>query len=158
LNANEKTVRSQVLEYVSPEIALFLLNKQQEQSFGKKRKIKSVVGELKLKAKQLEKLGLKPRSRLSPLLEKFCLRISANESYQKAEIEVEVLTGVKVGHSTQQKLVLEHEFQLPQVKQSISEVSVDGGKVRLRGQPKEGFDWKDYKAIRIQGIPNCCVF
>lgn len=31
LEGIEKTVRSQVLEYVSPEIALFLLNKQLEQ-------------------------------------------------------------------------------------------------------------------------------
>lgn len=31
LEGIEKTVRSQVLEYVSPEIALFLLNKQREQ-------------------------------------------------------------------------------------------------------------------------------
>ena len=40
-------------------------------------------------------------SKLSPLLQKCCLRLSANESYQKAEIEIEALTGVKVGHSTQ---------------------------------------------------------
>ena len=31
LEGIEKTVRSQILEYVSPEIALFLLRKQQEQ-------------------------------------------------------------------------------------------------------------------------------
>jgi hypothetical protein len=92
------------------------------------------------------------------LLEKLCLRISANESYQNAEIEVEALTGIKVGHSTQQKLVLESEFQLPQAKQSISEVSIDGGKVRLRGQPQEGFDWKDYKAVRLQGIYYAAFF
>jgi hypothetical protein len=101
---------------------------------------------------------LKPRSRLSPLLQKLCLRISANESYQNAEIEVEAQTGIKVGHSTQQKLVLESEFQLPQAKQSISEVSIDGGKVRLRGQAKEGFDWKDYKAVRLQGIYYAAFF
>ncbi|RUT01527.1 hypothetical protein DSM106972_066240 [Dulcicalothrix desertica PCC 7102] len=92
------------------------------------------------------------------MLQKLCLRISANESYQNAEIELEAQTGIKVGHSTQQKLVLESEFQLPQAKQSISEVSVDGGKVRLRGQPAYGFDWKDYKAVRLQGIPDCSVF
>ncbi len=62
------------------------------------------------------------------------------------------MTGIKVGHSTQQKLVLKQDFQLPQAKQSISEVSVDGGKVRLRGKPKEGSYWRDYKAIRLQGI------
>ncbi|BAZ11923.1 hypothetical protein NIES4071_41760 [Calothrix sp. NIES-4071] len=33
-----------------------------------------------------------------------------------------------------------------------------GGKVRLRGQPKEGSDWKDYKAVRLQGIYYCAFF
>lgn len=111
-----------------------------------------MVGELKLKTKQLQKLGLRPRSRLSPLLQKCCLRLSANESYQNAEIEIEALTGIKVGHSTQRKLVLEQDFQQPQALQGISEVSVDGGKVRLRGKPKEGCHWRDYKAVRLQGI------
>ncbi len=100
-----------------------------------------MVGELKLKAKQLQKLGLRPRSRLSPLLQKCCLRLSANESYQNAEIEIEALTGVKVGHSTQRKLVREGDFQQLQALQGISEVSLDGGKVRLRGKPKEGCHW-----------------
>lgn len=111
-----------------------------------------MVGELKLKAKQVQKLGLKPRSRLTPLLQKCCLRLSANESYQNAELEIEALTGVNVGHSTQQKLVLKQEFQLPSVKQGVSEVSVDGGKVRLRSKPEEACYWRDYKAVRLQGI------
>lgn len=110
------------------------------------------MGELKLKSKQLQRLGLRPRSRLSPLLQKCCLRLSANESYQKAEIEIEALTGIKVGHSTQQKLVLSQDFQLPPAKQAVSEVSVDGGKVRLRGKLKKGCHWRDYKAVRLQGI------
>lgn len=97
-------------------------------------------------------MGLKPRSRLSPLLQKCCLRLSANESYQNAETEIEALTGVKVGHSTQQKLVMEQDFQLPQALQAISEVSVDGGKVRLRGKPHVGCHWRDYKTVRLQGI------
>ena len=103
------------------------------------------MGELTLKAKQLERLGVKPRTRLSPLLQKCCLRLSANESYQKAEI-------VKVGHSTQQNLVLSQDFQLPHLLQAVSEVSVDGGKVRLRGKPKAGCHWRDYKTVRLQGI------
>jgi hypothetical protein len=73
-----------------------------------------------LTTKQVQKLGLEPRSRLSPLLQKCCLRLSANESYQNAELEIEALTGVKAGHSTQQKLVLTQDIQLPQAKQAIS--------------------------------------
>ncbi len=52
---------------------------------------------------------------------------------QNAEIEIEALTGVKVGHSTQQKLVLEQDFQLPQARQSVSEVSVVGAKLTSQG-------------------------
>jgi hypothetical protein len=89
-----------------------------EQTTGRKvgqtRKVKTLLGELKLKAKQLQRLALKPRSRLSPLLQKCCLRLSAKESYQKAEVEFEALTGVKVGHRTQQKLVVEQDWELPQ--------------------------------------------
>ena len=47
------------------------------------------MGVLKLKATQAKRLGLKLRSQLSPLLEKCCLRLSANESYQNAEAEIE---------------------------------------------------------------------
>lgn len=105
-----------------------------------------------MKTKQAERLGLKSRSQLSPLLEKCCLRLSANESYQNAEAEIEALTGIAVGHSTQQRLVNRQELPLPSAKQGISEISVDGGKVRLRGKPKQGSVWRDYKAVRLQGI------
>lgn len=163
LVAQEVVSREQVVHYYAELLSnmgekeydytwTMLVINSTEQSFGKTRKIKSLVGELKLKAKQIHRLGLKPRSRLSPLLQKCCLRLSANESYQKAEIEIEALTGVKVGHTTQQKLVLEQDFQLPFAKQAVSEVSVDGGKVRLRGQPKAGCHWRDYKTVRLQGI------
>ncbi|BAY20204.1 hypothetical protein NIES21_60740 (plasmid) [Anabaenopsis circularis NIES-21] len=87
------------------------------------------------------------------------LRLSANKSYQKAEIEIEVLTGVKVGHTTQQKPVLEQDWELPLAKQAISEVSVDGGKVRLRGKSQVACHWRDYKTVRLQGIyTNCFIF
>jgi hypothetical protein len=97
-------------------------------------------------------LGLEPRSQISPLLQKCCLRISANESYQNAEVEIEALTGIKVGHSTQQRLVLRQDFALPEAQMGISEVSVDGGKVRLRSKSKSSSYWRDYKAVRLQGI------
>jgi hypothetical protein len=59
------------------------------------------------------------------------LRLSAKESYQQAEVEIEALTGVKVGHRRQQKLVVEEDWELPQGKQAVCKVSMDGGKVRL---------------------------
>ena len=45
------------------------------------------------------------------------------------------------------------DLVLPDAKQAVNEVSIDGGKVRLRsgtkGQPSY---WRDYKAVRLQGI------
>ena len=105
-----------------------------------------------LTEKQAERLDLPSHSRISPLLSKCCLRLSANESYQNAEAEIEALTGMKVGHTTLHRLVERAEFSLPDAKQSVTEVSVDGGKVRLRDYETEGSDWLEYKAVRLQGI------
>ena len=44
-------------------------------------------------------------SRLSPLLQKCCLLLSANESYQNAAKDIVALTGVNVSHSTMQRRV-----------------------------------------------------
>jgi len=77
------------------------------------------------------------------------LLVSANESYERAAEDIQVLTGIKVSHSTQQRLVHRQIFELPQVEESVEEMSIDGGKVRLRtpqGQPSE---WRDYKAVNL---------
>lgn len=80
------------------------------------------------------------------------MRVSANESYQNAEAQVEALTGVKVGHSSLHRNVQRQEFSLPDAKQTITEVSIDGGKVRLRGNQRAASYWRDYKAARLSGI------
>ncbi len=98
-------------------------------------------------------MGLKPYSQLSPLFEKNCLLLSGNESFQDVEKDIEALTGIKVSHSTLQRLVHRQEYEEPQTLQGVSEISIDGGKVRLRSQIKgvESY-WRDYKAARLQGI------
>ena len=60
------------------------------------------------------------------------LAIGANESFQAAEADIAALTGIAVGPSTQQRLVGRQSFELLDAKQGVSEVSIDGGKVRLR--------------------------
>ena len=87
------------------------------------------------------------------MFEKNCLLLSGNESFQNGEKDIEALTGIKVSHSTLQRLVQRQEYEEPQTKQGVSEVSIDGGKVCLRSQIKgvEGY-WRDYKAVRLQGI------
>jgi hypothetical protein len=81
--------------------------------------VKSCIGELKLKSKQAKKLQVKARVRLSPQLEKCCLLVSASESYAKTEANVAELTGIKISHSSQQRLVQKQEFPEP----SITEIS-----------------------------------
>jgi len=111
-----------------------------------------LVGILELRQSQAEQLGVKAYSRLSGGLEKASLRLSANESFQDAEADIASLTGMRVGHSTQQRLVGRQSFEWMEAKQGISEVSLDGGKVRLRDLVDADSPWRDYKAVRVQGI------
>lgn len=95
---------------------------------------------------------MKAYSRLSGGLEKASLRLSANESFQNAEADIAALTGMSIGHSTQQRLVGRQCFEEVEAKQGISEISIDGGKVRLRDLVEANSPWRDYKAVRIQGM------
>lgn len=104
---------------------------------------------MRVSEKQAQILEVKAYTRWSPYLEQCCLLLSANESYERAAEDIEVLTGIKVSHGTQQRLVHRQSFELPQVEQAVDEISVDGGKVRLRtskGQPSE---WRDYKGVNL---------
>lgn len=94
-----------------------------------------------------------PYRQLSPHLENCCLRLSATVSYEQAERDIAYLTGIRVRAKTQQRLVHRQTFELPDIEQAIAQLSVDGGKVRLRTPLGEECEWKDYKAIATdQGI------
>jgi hypothetical protein len=121
-------------------------------SRGRTRQLKSCVGKLDITKKQASRLGVPAYKRLSPVLETCCLLLSANESYKNAEADLETLTGVKVGHSTQHRRVQTFELSLPDAKQAITEVCIDGGKVRLRGSQGQESYWRDYKAVRLQNL------
>lgn len=108
-----------------------------------------------LRRKQLESLGVETRTRISPLLQKCCLCLSANESFARAEADLGLLTGMKVGHSTLQRQVQTEtdQLELKDSQQAVNEVCLDGGKVRLRTEAKgQSCQWKDYKAARLSGI------
>jgi hypothetical protein len=96
---------------------------------------------------QAKKLELKSHSQISPYLEACCLRISASVSYERTTEEVEYLTGIKISKSAQQRLIHKQEFELPQTGLSVSELSVDGGNVRVRTPIGELSSWKGYKAV-----------
>jgi hypothetical protein len=91
---------------------------------GRARQLKSCVGRLSITKKQASRLGVPPYKRLSPVLETCCLLLCANESFQNAQTDIETLTGVKVGHSTQHRRVGNREWSFPDAKQAISEVSI----------------------------------
>ena len=115
--------------------------------------MKSVLGTLPIRKQQAQRLGLDAYARLSPLLEKCALRVAACQSYQNGATEVAIMTGMKVSHSTLQRLVQRHDVSLPEAKQTVTELSVDGGKVRLRSAVKgEPSHWLEYKSVRIENL------
>jgi hypothetical protein len=84
-------------------------------------------------------------------MEKCCLLTSGNESYERAMQNVKELTGIVVSHSTQQRLVQRYNFLELALTETVEEMSLDGGKVRLRTAKGQKSEWKDYKSVTLQG-------
>jgi len=102
---------------------------------------------------QAKYFGLKSSSQLSPMMEKCALLISPNESYARGKKDLEKFTGIRVSHSTLQRLVKIQDFELPTSKQGVQEITLDGGKIRLRNDNKgESCYWKDYKAVCLDNV------
>ncbi|MEG5037208.1 hypothetical protein [Microcoleus sp. AT3-D2] len=80
--------------------SLFFIKERTGTEKGRSRTVKSCVGELRITEKQAEQLNLKKSTQLAPLFEKCCLRQVANLSDSKASQEIEIQTGVKIGHTT----------------------------------------------------------
>lgn len=86
------------------------------------------------------------------------MRSSANVSYENAAEDVEFFTGIRIPAKTQQRLVHRQEFSLPCVPNEVRELSVDGGKVRLRTPVGEICVWRDYKGVRLHGQATLAEF
>ena len=54
-----------------------------------------------------------------------------------------------VSAKTQQRLVYSHHFSEISCTEKVSEISVDGGKVRLKTANKGKSIWRDYKAVCV---------
>jgi hypothetical protein len=80
--------------------------------------------------------------------------MSANVSYERCAQDLPILTGMAVARGTQQRLVHRQAFPLPQVDKAVEEMSIDGGKVRLRTPKGERCRWQDYKAVNLH--EHCC--
>lgn len=70
-------------------------------------------------------------------------------SYENAERDLALLTGIAVSHSTQQRLVQRTQWQEAQATGIVETLSVDGGKVRLRTPKGQQSQWRDYKAVTL---------
>jgi len=77
----------------------------------------------------------------------------ANESFTNAEKDIEILTGFKIPHSTQHRLVNNYQLLEPKTTKRAKSLSVDGGTVRLRTPLGNKSEWKNYQAVKIhEGI------
>ncbi|WP_418886969.1 ISKra4 family transposase [Gloeobacter morelensis] len=160
LEGIELAVREHLLAAVGPQMAPFFVQTVTGTVAGYARRLTTCVGTLQITQKQAQILKVKPNARLSPRMEKYCLLVSANVSYQHAEQDIETLSGLRVSHATQQRLVHRQRFALPvaSAPEAVQELSVDGGKVRLRTQPGQPCEWRDYKAVRLQGVATAAMY
>ncbi|MEO0928551.1 MAG: ISKra4 family transposase [Cyanobacteria bacterium J06643_13] len=161
----ELTVRKHLLETVAPEIGNFFNDSAGGSRAGRKRKVTTcadasrpsrltticayALRQIDISSKQAVRLKLKKGKRVSPHLEKCCLLLVANESFANAAKDIEILTGFKIPHSTQHRLV--NNYQLPEAKvtKKAKSLSVDGGTIRLRTSLGNKSEWKNYKAVKI---------
>lgn len=79
-------------------------------------------------------------------------------SYANAARDMQQLMGVKVSHSTQQRLVQRQEFAEVQVETPVAALSVDGGKARLRTPKGQPCEWRDYKAVTLHNQAQAAFF
>jgi hypothetical protein len=78
--------------------------------------------------------------------------VSANVSYERSAEDIPVLTGMTVSRGSQHRLVHRQGFELPvggDEHNPIEEMSIDGGKVRIRTPLGETCRWQDYKAVNL---------
>lgn len=146
----EIEVREQMLNIVGPQIGEFFFSEGGTKTSGKTRSVNTVIGEVEVSRKQARRLGMTGKSPISPALEKCCLRLCANVSYQQSEEDLRELMGINIGHSSLQRLVQRVDLPPAQTDILSEGVSVDGGKIRVREQ-EEGNQWKDYKLVSLHG-------
>ncbi len=78
-----------------------------------------------------------------------CLRLSANLSYEQTQKEIEVQTGRQVSMKTQQRLVHRQQFEVPSVDGAVTQISLDGGMIRLRTPKGQPCEWREYKVLNL---------
>jgi len=150
LEGIEAAVRGHILEQVSPQIGLFLSRQPAAPGVGESA---------------TQKHPRHPQPHRNPSKSVGCQSPQPPESvlgemlfvnqcecvHERSAQDVCVLTGMNVSRNTQQRLVHRQTFELPVVKTTVAELSLDGGKVRIRTPLGEVCRWQDYKAVNLHG-------
>ncbi|MBO1351397.1 MAG: hypothetical protein EBE86_030350 [Hormoscilla sp. GUM202] len=164
LEGIEKNVRALAQEHVLPQRRNFFINTATSRRTGKQRTLTSILGKLTLTTAQAQQLQVKPGTRWSPYMEKCCWVVSANASYQRAEQDIAMLTGVSISHSTLQRLVQREDWSEVEIAEPIQELCLDGGMIRLRTEEGQPGEWREYKALNLHSarqvyyINDTCFF
>ena len=94
--------------------------------------ISSLIGNFKASRRELKKLKFEQKSSISPALEKACLILASNESFEYAEKDLESLTGIFIGKSTIYKIALKEETEEYEPEEEVHEICLDGGSMPMR--------------------------
>ena len=81
-----------------------------------------------------------------------CLRLSATLSYEKTQTEIAIQTGRAVSLKTQQRLVHRQNFDTPVIHKDVTQMSLDGGMIRLRTVKGQPCEWREYKALNLPDV------
>ena len=73
----------------------------------------------------------------------------AKASYQQAETDIAMLTGIRVSAKTQERIVKHATLPDPVSDDPVHELALDGGMVRVRTPRGEPSEWRQYHAIRV---------
>lgn len=115
------------------------------------RRVVSILGELWFSAQQAQALSVPPSIKHSPYLEQCCLRMCAKASYQQATLDVAMLTGIRVSAKTQERMVKRVDLPKASPPETVSELTLDGGLVRVRTSQGESSQWRQYHGLRVNG-------
>jgi hypothetical protein len=77
---------------------------------------------------------------------------------EKAEKKIKSLTGIAVSHSTRQRLVHRYHFEELSSNTEVEEMSIDGGKVRLRTAKGEPLIGRDYQGVSFHQLGVAAFF
>jgi len=137
-----KSVRRQMLEHVSPEVALFIAT---EQVRPKAEREQWRAGSLRIHEGQAEQPGAYPLEWVT----RACLQLSAKESFQ-ARSDIEMLTELLWAFNST-AISASTDVWVAEAKQPITEVSIDGARCACEISKIQRVPG-DYKAVRLGGI------